>query len=182
MLADIMSARSLLAAPRPMSHHQRKEMIRRAQSGHVARINALLDAGADTEFVAKTGMSPLMTAAYAGHTEVVSLLLDAGASPHLTADDGASALHWAARNGHHEIVRLLLDAGASVNARRDADGPTPLHMAISNGHDDVAITLIDAGTSLDTQYIGRDVREFAQWCQCDMVVQYIDQRRGVAFR
>lgn len=167
-----------LAAPSPVSHHQRKELIRRAQSGHVPRIEALLDDDADTEFVADTGMSPLMTAAYAGHTEIVSLLLAAGASPRLTANDGASALHWAARNGHHDIVRLLLDAGADVNARRDADGPTPLHMALGNGHDAVAITLIDAGTSMDTPYIGKDVSEFAEWCGCDLVLQYLNQRRG----
>ncbi|MCH8045333.1 MAG: ankyrin repeat domain-containing protein [Planctomycetes bacterium] len=161
-----------------MSHHQRKELIRRAQSGHIARIKTLLNDGADTGFVADTSMSPLMTAAYAGHSEVVTLLLAAGASPHLTADDGASALHWAARNGHHEIVCLLLDVGAKVNARRDADGPTPLHMAISNGHDAVAITLIDAGTSLDTQYIVGDVRKYAEWHGRDLVIQYINQRRG----
>ena len=63
-----------------MSHHQRKELIRCAESGHATRIRRLLDAGADTEFVANSGMSPLMTACYAGHTDVVSMLLDAGAS------------------------------------------------------------------------------------------------------
>ena len=41
-----------------MSHHQRKELIRCAESGHATRIRRLLDAGADTEFVANSGMSP----------------------------------------------------------------------------------------------------------------------------
>ena len=61
-----------------MSHHQRKELIRCAESGHATRIRRLLDAGADTEFVANSGMSPLMTACYAGHTDVVSMLLVRG--------------------------------------------------------------------------------------------------------
>ncbi|MFT5324718.1 MAG: ankyrin repeat protein [Planctomycetaceae bacterium] len=161
-----------------MSHHQRKEMIRCADSGHVSRIKRLLDAGAETEFVANSGMSPLMTASYAGHTDVVSMLLNAGASIHLAASDGASALHWAARNGHHEIVTLLLDAGADVNAQREPPGPTPLHFAIGNGHDAVAISLIEAGTSLDTKYLDCDIYQYAGWHGRTVVSQYLSQLPG----
>lgn len=153
-------------------------MIRCADSGHVSRIKRLLDAAAETEFVADTGMSPLMTASYAGHTQVVAMLLDAGASVALTADDGASALHWAARNGHHEIVTLLMEAGANVNAQREPPGPTPLHFAISNGHDAIAICLIEAGTSLDTKYLGRDIYEYAEYCERSVVSQFLAQLPG----
>jgi hypothetical protein len=34
-----------------------------------------------------------------------------------------------------------------------------------------------AGISLDTEYIGRDVREFAQWTRRGAVIHYLDQRR-----
>jgi ankyrin repeat protein len=163
-----------------MTHYQRKELLRVVGNGNIRRLSALIEDGVELNFVnSKTGMTPLMTAAYAGHTNVVNLLIDSGASVKLSADDGASALHWASLNGHLEIVKVLIDSGADVNVRRGADGPAPLHMAINSGHDSIALLLINAGTSLDTEYIGRDVEEYAKWHELDEIARYV---REISYR
>jgi len=162
-----------------MSHHKKRELLRLARNGDIRRLRALLEDDVDVNFLHhKTGMTPLMTAAYAGHVDAVNMLLESDASPNLTADDGASALHWASRNGHLEIVQMLLDLGADVNPRRetegrDDDGPAPLHFAISHSHDSIAIALINSGASLDIMYFGRDIREFAEQHNRNTIVQYI---------
>ena len=120
-----------------------------------------------------------MTAAHAGRIAVVELLLKFNADPNLRADDNASALHWASRNGNLNVVNMLIAAGADLNARRqtdwDGDGPAPIHMALGESHDHVAIALIDAGASIDIEYIGRTVLQYAEWCECVCVVNYLRQ-------
>ncbi len=161
-----------------MSHYQKRELLRVVRNGNVRRLSALLAEGVNISFLhRKTGMTPLMTAAYAGLTAAVQMLLDSGASPNLTAEDGASSLHWASLNKHLEIVNLLIAAGAKINVRREKDGPTPLHMAINNANDSIAIALINAGASLDIEYLGRTVLEYAEWCKQDVIVRYIRERR-----
>jgi ankyrin repeat protein len=161
-----------------MSQHKKRELLRLARNGHTRRLRTLLDDGVDVNFLhRKTGMTPLMTAAYAGHIDAVKLLLQSGASPKFNADDGATALHWASRNGHLEIVNMLLNADADVNVRREHDGPTPLHMALGHAHDSIALVLIDAGASLEIKCLGKTVVEYAEWCKRDIVVQYIHERR-----
>lgn len=144
------------------THHQKREILRLARSGHTRRLQTLLESEVDINFLhRKTGMTPLMTAAHAGCIAVVELLLKYNADPNLRADDNASALHWASRNGNLEVVNMLVAAGADLNARRQTDrggdGPAPIHMALEESHDDVAIALIDAGASIDIEYIGRTV-------------------------
>ncbi len=120
-----------------------------------------------------------MTAANAGRIAVVELLLKYNADPNLRADDNASALHWASRNGNLEVVYMLVAAGADLNARRqtdrDGDGPAPIHMAPGESHDDVAIALIEAGARVDIEYTKRTVLQYAEWCECVSVVNYLRQ-------
>ena len=162
------------------THHQKREILRLARSGHTRRLQPLLESEVDINFLhRKTGMTPLMTAAHAGCIAVVELLLKYNADPNLRADDNTSALHWASRNGNLEVVNMLAAAGADLNARRqtdrDADGPAPIHIALGESHDDVAIALIEAGASIDIEYIGRTVLQYAEWCECNSVVNYLRQ-------
>jgi len=164
-----------------MSHYQTKELLRVVRNGNVKRLNTLLDKGIEVNFLyRKTGMTPLMTAAYAGHAAIVQALLGSGASINLTADDGASALHWASCNGYIDIVNILLRAGADVNMRREEDGPTPLHMALSNGHESIALALIDAGTNLDIKYLDMTIIEYVEWGKQDAIVKHI--RENIIYR
>lgn len=165
------------------SHHEKRELLRLSRNGHIVRLRKLLERNVDINFLHhKTGMTPLMTAAYAGQANAVKLLLDFNASPHLRADDNVSAFHWACLKGDLPIVSMLLDAGADPNVRRmtvgnDEDGPAPIHMALhKNANESVANALINAGASLDVKYFGRTVVEYAEWHQCLAVVRYLPQR------
>ena len=97
---------------------------RAAHNGHLAVVEALLDAGAGE----LGGSIALVQAASRGHTAVAALLLDRGADVHFKNDD---ALNWAAYHGHLETATLLLQRGASALGH---------HAAVANyfGHRAVA--------------------------------------------
>ena len=58
---------------------ERPALITAAQSGDVATVKKLLDAGADVEARAKNGRTALHMAADKGHLKIVKVLLEAGA-------------------------------------------------------------------------------------------------------
>ena len=107
-----------------------------ARRGHLAVVEALLDAGAGELAIALCG------AADRGQTAVVALLLDRGVSVHVIGDGPLyNAAHW----GYLEMASLLLRQGADPEARRP-DPPalgekrefaTPLIAAEKRGHDNV---------------------------------------------
>lgn len=162
------------------THHQKRELLRLARSGHIRRLEQLLNCNVDVNFLHhKTGMTPLMTAAYAGQAAAVELLLKHNADPNLRSTDNASALHWACLFGDVRIVEMLIAAGSDLNVRRENNrhegGPTPLHMAIGKSRDDIAIALIDAGASVDIDYFGLTVVEYAERHGCQLVVAHLQQ-------
>ncbi|MFO1003240.1 MAG: ankyrin repeat domain-containing protein [Planctomycetaceae bacterium] len=162
------------------THREKREILRLARSGHLRRLQQLLQRDLDVNFLHhKTGMTPLMTAAHARHVAAVELLLQHNADPNLRAIDNASALHWACLHGDVQTVKVLIHAGAELNIRRQADrdndGPAPIHMALGKSNDDVAIMLIDAGASVDLEYFGESVVEYAERCGCDRVVGHLRQ-------
>ena len=103
-------------------------LITAAQSGDVAKVKKLLDAGADVEARTKDGRTALHEAAAAGNAAVVKLLLEHGAD--VEARLGRrTALHLATEGIiRADVVKRLLEAGADVEAR-EKDGRTPLALA-----------------------------------------------------
>ncbi|QRK11871.1 ankyrin repeat domain-containing protein [Archangium violaceum] len=76
-------------------------------AGDLARVEALLAAGADPNPFDADGRTPLMVAAENGHEELVRTLLAAGADPILTDRMSESALTKAAAHGHGRVAALL---------------------------------------------------------------------------
>ena len=168
----------IIGANSVTTHHQKRELLRLARSGHIRRLQQLLLSDVDVNFVNhKTGMTPLMTAAHAGQPASVELLLKHNADPNLRAADNASALHWASLKGDLRVVELLIDAVADLNVRRETgreyDGPAPIHMAIGNSHEKIAFALIDARASVDVKYLGDTVVEFAERHGCHAVASHL---------
>ena len=76
--------------------------------GNSAEVAALLvDAGADVNFRAAGGYTPLHLAASSGNREIVLLLLKAGANRESLCDQGKSAADYARERGHAEVAALL---------------------------------------------------------------------------
>lgn len=94
-----------------------------------AKVQALLQAGANANATRHSGEALLMLAADTGVVEIVDALIDHGAAidvrdPHY----GQSALMFAARAGHADIVLLLLEHGADADAAT-LIGATPAFVA-----------------------------------------------------
>lgn len=84
-----------------------------ARAGHVAVLNALLDAGADVNRRdADNGWTPLMHALHKRRHQAAQLLLARGADAG-TGPGGISALEMAALDNDAAMIRLLLPAGAT---------------------------------------------------------------------
>jgi len=84
------------------------------KNGHLAAVEALLQAGANIE--AKTDESrrtPLHLAARYGHCEVLQVLLTAGADKDSKDNAWAKAIHLAATYGQPGIVEILIKLGCS---------------------------------------------------------------------
>lgn len=77
--------------------------------GHFRVVQTLLYLKADTEYLTKTGHTPLMVAAYYGRTAIVEILLKYGAQVNaFTTEYKETALIFACLKGHTEVVQLLL--------------------------------------------------------------------------
>jgi ankyrin repeat protein len=97
-----------------------------AAEGHVAVVQALIEAGADVHSTSSTGFTPLLFAASHGETDVTKLLLAKGANVNEAATNGTTALVLATASDHIRYAELLLDLGADPNL---GPGYAPLHVA-----------------------------------------------------
>ena len=108
-----------------------------AREGHLASVQALLNAGADIDGVsAGDRTSPLLVATINGHFDLALSLLEQGADPALAAENGAAPLYgainceWAPKalypqprayanqkTTYLELMHALLEKGADPNAR-----------------------------------------------------------------
>jgi ankyrin repeat protein len=127
-----------------------------AQSGHVAILQFLLDAGADLDPVTRIGSyTPLHIASGQANGAIVSLLLQAGAGVNAsTTNSDATALHLAAQAvGGAESVKALLEHGGDVNAKERAAGQTPLMFAASKNRVESVELLLAAGADPSTSTV-----------------------------
>merc|ERR1712061_612124 len=115
-------------------------------------VSLLLDRKANVEHRAKTGLTPLMEAAFGGFVDVGRVLLDKGADVNAPPVPSSrdTALTIAADKGHCRFVELLLSRGAQVDVR-NKKGNSSLWLAANGGHLDVVQLLHSAGADIDSQ-------------------------------
>jgi cytochrome c len=116
-----------------------------AKEGDLARIEQLLDQGADINKRAG-GATALHYAILKGHINAAELLIQRGADINATSSLG-TPLYFAASGGRTEIARLLLERGADVNAGKRAQ--SPLHAAAGLGRTEFARLLLDHGADVN---------------------------------
>jgi ankyrin repeat protein len=136
-------ARFLLANGADANHYGIEDGLviwRAACAGHLAVVEALLDAGAGAGAGALE--YALLRVAELGHTAIAALLLDRGADVHY---DGDAALYCAASNGHLQAATLLLDRGADPNISPAGAGTATLKTARDRGHYEMASLLLARG-------------------------------------
>lgn len=118
--------------------------------GHDDAVELLISSGANVNFVASQGNTPLLSAAYQGdkNIAVCRRLLDAGASVNLSPSNGqyagVTALYLAASKGAEKVGKLLLDAGADVSVRLP-EGQSLMYAAAMGGNPKVIKALTERG-------------------------------------
>ena len=92
-----------------------EELLKAADDGDLAAIEAALAKGADINARGQFGDSALNIAAQRGHKDLAQRLLDRGADVENVGGADQTPLMNAAFAGNIGIVRLLLDKGAKVS-------------------------------------------------------------------
>ena len=85
-------------------------LLAAASKGDLANCKALVEKGANANYVNESGSTPLIEATYGGHAEVVKYLLDKGADPNKRKKDGMTALSFAGK--YPVVAEALRNAGA----------------------------------------------------------------------
>ncbi len=131
-------------------------LVDAAARGQLARVRALLDAGAPIESRGNTAYSRHVTAVLAAtqgnHLDVVRLLIAHGANVNAQDDQYDSAFLLAGASGHTEIVRATLAAGADLKSTNRYGG-TALIPACHHGHVDTVRLLLT--TAIDVNHVNR---------------------------
>jgi ankyrin repeat protein len=88
-------------------------------SGDVALVKALVDAGADAKMANDYEVPPLAEAARTGRLDMCEILLKAGADPN-AAPGGFPLIYGPVNEDHLDVVRLLLASGAKLGEHKAA--------------------------------------------------------------
>lgn len=117
------------------------ELIKAAQEGDLAAVEARLNKGANVDDLTDDGETALMVACRKGRADIVTLLLSKKANVNLRAKRGYTALILAINEDSPEIVAALLKAGADINA--GGFGDSPLMRAVERGNKPIVQLLLE---------------------------------------
>jgi ankyrin repeat protein len=126
-------------------------------------VDALLDAGADVNYAAPNGETPLIGAASLLAEDVGLRLLDRGARPEARGAFQETAMHWAANVGLDRLVARLIEKGSDLNLEDARYHAPPVGWAIhgrfnsppgSGGHHArVVALLVAAGAEVRPEWL-----------------------------
>jgi ankyrin repeat protein len=143
-IAGILVLLPVLLALRPVDN----DLFVATFLGDQAKVEALLQNGADVQAEQEDRTTPLRLAITRNRPEVVALLLDHGAAVDQLRI-GMPPLHLAAESGFVKVMAILLDKGAAVNQVDSMYGVIPLHVASSRGHREAVALLLSKGAAVN---------------------------------
>jgi len=111
-----------------------------SRNGHLAVVNALIQAGADVEARSSLGCSSLILSAVGRSPqcqEVALALIAHGADVRVADNDRQTALHSACIAGNSNVCLSLLAKGARLDGR-NIYGKTPCDLWVERGHGDAS--------------------------------------------
>lgn len=120
------------------------------RQGNPQIVKALIDAGADVNYVSPARRSVLHVSVDADNAEIITLLLNAGANPMAQAGNKAVPLHDAVWSSRMNSIRALLPAYKNINySPPGGHNGTPIELAINRNFPHVVQLFIDAGIDLN---------------------------------
>src|SRR4026209_2480466 len=123
------------------------ELLVAIRNGDHARVQKLLDSGADPNTADAEGTTALMHAVVESHVQMMRLLVGKGASVNTKNALDSTALMYAVTN--LAKTRVLLDAGADVKVKGKR-GATPMSVALTTfGSTPVLKLLVNKGAELE---------------------------------
>lgn len=127
-------------------NHEEEDMdwtplLKVAHDGDCEKVHALIQKGADVNFIDRSGKTALSVASSEGHVKIVHDLINCGAEINTRDSCGCTPLRAAARYGSSDIVTLLLKHGAipdlADNHQRNA-----MRAAAWGGYTDIGKSLV----------------------------------------
>jgi len=149
-----------------------ESLLMAASSGDAKEVVEALKGGADPQAVSRTGVTPLLAAAFGGSVDAVRAVVEHGAdvnhvasgyrawtwtAEHIstteqplarTASLNYTALILASEKGYPDIVAYLLEKGADPKMK-NVKGDTALSVAAEQGHAKIVAMLLDTGIDPD---------------------------------
>ncbi len=122
------------------------KLVRAAERGDRATVEAMLRAGANARETDADGTTALHWAAHLGDVDLTTALLKAGADPRAINDYGATPMSSAAEIGSKDVLEALLKAGADVESP-NAEGQTALMAVARTGKVEAARLLLKHGAN-----------------------------------
>jgi ankyrin repeat protein len=126
-------------------------------------VRALLEAGADPNYLTKEGASPMMAAGISPDPRWLNILLDKGGDPNLRTkgDKGEPLLPLLVFYGRWENMLVLLDRGADIEAVSPSGQTATLELAALHQFDRVYAMLERGASPTHPDFGGLTVATFA---------------------
>lgn len=126
-----------------------QELANAVLASDVARIQFLVEKGAEVNKLDAQGYAALHSAARHRKVEIAKVLLDLKADPNARDRDGMTVVMHAVMRDDPAMIKLLTERGAKLD-ELDASGATPLGQAVVEDRYKAAVALIEAGAAVDT--------------------------------
>ena len=132
-----------------------------SEGGNPEVIELMLNHVSSIDSINKTGITPLMIAAFTDKLQAVKSLLKQGADPSLQENRGWNVLHFASEGGNPEVIELMLSHVPTIDSRTK-EGSTPLMIAAVNDKLQAVKYLLKQGADRSLQHNdGWNVLHFA---------------------